>query len=241
MKTLIIKNIPHEGPGILKPLLERNGIPYDIIDLDLLDLEAGTALPDTTHYNAIFVFGGPDSANDRNSKMLSELKMIKQAVENGTPYLGICLGMQVLVKACGGGVEKNHVKEVGVKGPDGNYFTVDIFEGKEDDPLFKGLAGPLKIFHLHDETVSLPAHLELLATGKFCRNQIVKAGNNAYGIQGHFELTYEMFNEWMFTDPDLKSVDGDQIIRDFCDIYEEYRSNGERLFVNFLHIAGLIE
>jgi GMP synthase-like glutamine amidotransferase len=173
--------------------------------------------------------------------MLSELKMIKQAVENGTPYLGICLGMQVLVKACGGSVEKNHVKEAGVKGPDGNYFTVDICEGKQDDPLFRGLAGPLKIFHLHGETVSLPAHLELLATGKFCRNQIVKAGNNAYGIQGHFELTDEMFNEWMVTDPDLKSGDSDQIVRDFCDIHEEYRSNGERLFMNFLHIAGMIE
>ncbi|MDK2834361.1 MAG: hypothetical protein PWR29_992 [Methanolobus sp.] len=76
MKVLMVKNIPHEGPGILKSVLDRNGIHYDIIDLELLDFEAGPALPDPTRYKAVFVFGGPDSANDENIKMLTEIEMI---------------------------------------------------------------------------------------------------------------------------------------------------------------------
>lgn len=240
MKVLILKNIPHEGPGILKQILDRNAIRYDIIDLDLIDFKAGKSLPDPTSYNAVFVFGGPDSANDKSIRMLEELNMIELAVESGIPYLGICLGMQALVKACGGSVCKNPVKEVGTRGPDGNYFTVDICPGKEDDPLLRGLTGPLRIFHLHGETVSLPEDMELLATGKFCRHQIVKARKNAYGIQGHFELTPDMFMEWISKDPELRAGDGEKITRDFLAIYEEYRSSGERLFTGFLRAAGLI-
>lgn len=112
MKVLIVKNIPHEGPGILMHLLGRNGIHYDIIDLDLIDPATGMSLPDPAEYNAVFVFGGPDSANDKTSKMLAELEMIQQAVEKEIPYLGICLGMQALVKACGGSLFKNSVREV---------------------------------------------------------------------------------------------------------------------------------
>lgn len=241
MKALIVKNITHEGPGILKHLLDRNGVLYDIINMDHIDFETGEVLPDPTLYNAVFVFGGPDSANDRSIRMLDELKMIKLALESGIPYLGICLGMQALVKACGGSVHKSPVKEVGTRGPDGNYFTMDICPGKENDPLFRGLTDSLKIFHLHGETVSLPDNIELLATGKFCRHQIVKAGKNAYGIQGHFELIPEMFSEWMSRDIELRSGDSDGIARDFFDLYEEYRSNGERLFANFLQAAGMIE
>ncbi len=240
MKVLIVKNIPHEGPGMLKHILDRHAIRYDIIDLDLIDFRSGESLPDPTSYNAVFVFGGPESANDKSSKMLNELKMIKLAVESGIPYLGICLGMQALVKACDGSVYRNPVREVGTRGPDGNYFTVDICPGKEDDPLLRGLTGPLSIFHLHGETVSLPENMELLATGKFCRHQIVKARKNAYGIQGHFELTPDMFREWMSTDPELIAGDSEKIARDFLSIYEEYSSSGERLFTNFLQAAGLI-
>jgi hypothetical protein len=63
------------SPGFTS-FLDRNGIHYDIIDLDLLDFEAGPALPDPTRYKAVFVFGGPDSANDENIKMLTEIEMI---------------------------------------------------------------------------------------------------------------------------------------------------------------------
>jgi len=240
MKVLIVKNIPHEGPGILKSVLDRNGIHYDITDLEFLDFEAGPALPDPTRYNAVFVFGGPDSANDESSKMIAELEMIERAVRNGVPYLGICLGMQALVKACGGNVFKNEVQEVGTRGPDGRYFTMDICPQKENDPLFSGLAASLNIFHLHGETVSLPEDMELLATGKFCRHQIVKAGKNAYGIQGHLELTPEMFREWLSVDAELRSWDTERITLDFLASYDEYRNNGERLFTNFLQLAGMI-
>ncbi|MDW7732092.1 MAG: type 1 glutamine amidotransferase [Methanolobus sp.] len=235
MKVLVIKNISREGPGILKNILNENRVSYDIVDPG-----SGEDIPDPVEYSAVFVFGGPDSANDRTEKMIDELKKVRTAVENRIPYMGICLGMQVLVKACGGEVRKNDVKEVGFKGPDDEYFKVDICADREKESLFNGLGNSLKIFHLHGETVALTDEIELLATGKFCRYQIVKVGENAYGVQGHFELTPEMLDLWLENDPDLKELERDEIRNDFQMILEEYTTNAEKLFTNFLRIAGII-
>jgi GMP synthase (glutamine-hydrolysing) len=78
----------------------------------------------------------------------------------------------------------------------------------------------------------------LLAVGKFCRNQIVRIGENAYGIQCHFELTLEMFETWINEDPDLLQLDKEQLRANFATIQDEYTRVGRQLFKNFLKIAG---
>ena len=236
MGLLIVKNITREGPGILKELLLKNNINYEIVDLN-----AGEEFPEPENYSAVIVLGGPDSANDTTEKMLNELEMIRKTIDAGIPYLGICLGMQSLVKACGGSVHPNEVKEIGFRGGDGDYYSVNLKEEHTDDPLFTGLENPVKIFHLHGETVDITNEMELLATGKYCRHQIVKTGKNAYGIQGHFELTPEMFRVWLDSDPELMEMDREMLTRDFDLLADEYRNTGRKLFGNFLKIAGIIQ
>jgi len=235
MSLLLVKNITREGPGILESILKDKDITYHIADLD-----AGDSFPDPEKYSAVIVFGGPDSANDSTEKMTYELAMIKKAVDADIPYLGICLGMQTLVKACGGSVYANPVKEIGFRGEDGEIYSVDIEEEHFTDPIFRNMENQLKIFHLHGETVELPDSMQLLATGKYCRNQIVKKGNSSYGIQGHFELTREMFNIWLANDPELMELDRNTLLQDFDKIAEEYERTGYTLFSNFLWIAGLL-
>ncbi len=235
MKVLIIKNISREGPGLLQEILVKNKISYDIVDLELKE-----KIPKTDDYAAAFVFGGPDSANDNTEKMKDEITTIQKFIETEKPYLGICLGMQALVKACGGNVRKNDVHEIGWKGEDENYFSVDILDKKLSDPIFSGLESPLVIFHLHGETVDLTDDMELLATGEYCRNQIVKIGNSAYGFQGHFELTPEMFKEWIDNDPELKVLDRESLMQDLDNVYDKYQKIGTQVFTNFLKLAELI-
>ena len=244
MSLLIVKNITREGPGILEEILKENSIDFHIVDLD-----AGDMLPEPDNYSAVIVFGGPDSANDRTKKMEQELAMIKKATDLEIPYLGICLGMQALAKSCGAVIRRNEVREIGFKGEDGEYYSVSILDRYINDPLFDGLENPLKIFHLHGETADLDGlndlsdlndNIELLATGKYCKNQIIKVGKNAYGIQGHFELTPEMFEVWLNNDPELMELDRDMLVQDFDELAEEYRNNGHILFTNFLKIAGLL-
>ncbi len=232
-EILIVKNIPREGPGLLEEELKNHNIKYTIIDLD-----QGENFPSPENYGAVVVFGGPDSANDKNSKIKNELTRIQETIKSNIPYLGICLGFQTLVKAVGGKVVKSTVKEVGFIDPEGNNFNIELTNEGRKDQLFKGLDNSFKVFHLHGETVELTENMILLATGKFCNNQIAKIGTNAYGIQCHFELTPEMFETWTNTDLDLLQLDKNQLKTDFETIHEDYTKIGRQLFRNFLDIAG---
>lgn len=232
-KILIVKNITREGPGLLEDVLKKRGIKYSIVDLNQKQI-----FPPVENYDALVVLGGPDSANDDNSKMDNELTRIREARVANIPYLGICLGLQTLVKASGGKVVKNPVKEIGFRDPENNRFTVELTTAGKRDPLFAGLDHAFKVFHLHYDTVELTKDMVLLATGKFCKNQVVRIGSNAYGTQCHFELTPKMFETWINEDPDLLKLDKKKLWADFESTKKEYIQVGHKLFQNFLKIAG---
>jgi GMP synthase-like glutamine amidotransferase len=232
-ELLIIKNITREGPGLLEGVLKDEGVIFDVVDLDKSD-----ALPKLNDYKALVVLGGPDSANDETDKMTTELAYIRQALAAHKPYLGICLGLQTLVKAAGGNVVKG-AKEVGFIDQDGNQHTVQVTDEAEDDPLLAGLPKELDVFQLHGETVELAPDMTLLASGKFCQNQIIKVADRAYGIQSHFELTPEMLSIWAAQDPDLVPIGNTKLQADFAAIEQSYKNIGETLLKNFLRIAGL--
>jgi GMP synthase (glutamine-hydrolysing) len=234
-EILIIKNITREGPGIIEQILKDNGIKYSITDFS-----PGNFAKPLKNYGAVVVLGGPDSANDKNKKMEGELVFISEVLKAKIPYLGICLGLQTLVKTAGGKVVESPVKEIGFRDPEGDLFNVELTDYGKNDPLFNGMADSFNVFQLHGETVVLKDNIRLLATGKYCRNQIVKTGHNAYGIQCHFELTPEMFEDWINEDPDLKLLDKKRLWTDYELMKEEYSLTGNQLFHNFLKIAGLI-
>jgi len=231
-KVLILKNSPREGLGLLEEVLKRRGIGCDVVELD-----RGQAIPDLDGFSAMVVLGGPDSANDSTGKILAELRGIRVCLDRGIPYLGICLGMQALVKAAGGKVVKSAVKEVGFRDAEGRQFEVMLTKDGRGDRLFAGLGDRFRIFQLHGEMVELIAGMKLLGTGKWCRSQVVKVGDCAYGIQGHFELTPEMLHVWAEEDADLSRLDREVLVSDFAKLKDEYTVTGERLFENFVDIA----
>lgn len=233
-RILVVQNVTRERLGLLEQVLRERGAVWDIADLD-----AGDPFPDALPYDALIVFGGPDSANDATTKMIAELERIRAAALAGMPYLGVCLGMQALVKALGGRVIPSPVREIGWRNPDGELNAVALTEQGLRDPLFAGLESPFVIFQLHGETVELSPEMALLAQGRFCRNQVIRARDRAYGIQGHFELTPRMFSEWLEEDADLKILDRCQLQRDYESVKEEYERVGLALFRNFLDIAGI--
>lgn len=220
---------------MLEGLLKANNIDYDAVEL-----ERGDSLPEASGYDAVFVFGGPSSANDQSTKMQQELAWVKKVLEYKIPYMGICLGMQVLAKASGGTVIPNKVKEIGWYYTNKTYFEVLLTEEGKADPLFAGLPDRLKIFHLHGETVEMTEEMKLLAYGLTCRNQAVKVGENAYGIQGHFELDRPMFETWVTEDPELKQASKYELEKGYQGAFSEYEQNGKTIFTNFLKISKLI-
>jgi len=232
-EILIVQNITREDAGLLLEILKDRNLKTRVIDLSL-----GERADSIAKYAAVIVLGGPDSANDDSPKMRYELDLIRQVLSAGIPYLGICLGLQTLVKAAGGEVVKNPVPERGFRDPQGLYNNVMLTEPGRRDRLFEGIDECFNVFHLHGETIILTEKMELLAEGKYCRNQIIKAAHNVYGIQCHFELTSGMLETWIREDPDLQKLDPEQLRSDFTDAETKYAATGISLFSNFLKIAG---
>ena len=234
-RLLILKNAAREGPGLLADVLRDRGIGCEVVEL-----EQGERPPGLDGFGALVVLGGPASANDDDDVMRGELALIRDALARGLPCLGICLGLQALVKAAGGGVVPGPSKEIGFRGPDGEMFTVELTEEGRTDPLFKGLDGAFPVFQLHGETVELSPDMQLLASGRSCRNQVVRVAPRAYGAQCHFELTPEMLGVWVDEDPDLRGLDAEELLGEFRAIKYRYNRVGRRLLHNFIELSGLL-
>ena len=233
--VLIIKNMGHEGPGLLEEMLVENDILSTIIDLN-----AGDAFPTAAGFDAMIVMGGEDSANDETPKMKTEILRIRDAIDQKIPYFGVCLGLQTLVKAAGGIVKKNEVREVAFRDQEGNYFSVETMDEGKQDPIMKGLPENVAMFHLHGETVGLTPAMTLLASGKWCRNQIVRVAPRMYGMQGHLELTDTMFHDWCQKNDWLRECDQEALKRDWNEQKAQLGQSIRTFFGNFLRIANLI-
>lgn len=229
---LIVKNIEREGPGAFGEVAERSGIGTEVI-------EAGGTLPDPRGYRAMVVLGGPASANESTPTMHAELARVAEAVAAGIPYLGICLGLQVLVKAAGGSVIENPVEEVGFTDPGGEPYQVELTAEGRADPLLAGLPSTIPVFQLHGETVEPADGMSVLATGRHCHVQVLRAGSCAYGIQGHVELTERMLDRWAREDPSLRPLGPERLASQFAEVADVHRRTAEQIFENFLQIAGL--
>lgn len=235
-KLLIVQNISHEGPGILANLLKEHGIGFE-----LCDLSKGEAAPDPAGFAGMVVLGGPQSANDPTPQINGELALIDKALDAGVPYLGICLGLQLLVKASGGSVVKCRRQEIGFREPDGEPFMVELTSEGKRDALFCGMPNRLRVFQLHGETVQLTGGMTLLASGRGCPNQVVRVSSNAWGLQCHFEMTPTMFESWLGIDADLKAMNRDELLAEFKTISAEYAETGRSILLNFLAVTGLVK
>ena len=230
---LIVKNSAPVGPGLIERVLAEHDITYDTVDVS-----QGQALPPFADYRAVIVLGGPVSAND--PKLTAELAQIKSAVDRGIPFLGVCLGLQLLVKAAGGRVVPAARAEAGFFDASGRPFVVQpTLEGLAD-PLFAGLSDSMQVLQSHADTVELGPNMQLLATSQNCPNQVVKVGVNAYGIQSHFELTEPMLHAWAEELPLLQPIGAEKLLDTFARQRATYTIAGLALFRNFLGIAGFV-
>ncbi len=221
---LIIQNITREQAGLIEVVFNEQDIPFHI-----LDLSKESVIPSKLEeYSGVVMMGGPDSANDTTPKMQNALQLAKQALDLQLPYLGICLGHQVLAKAAGGRVVRSPVKEVGWN------YTIQITPTGLISPLLKDLPTPLPVFQLHGEMVITTPEMQILASGEDCPVHIIQCGSAAYGLQCHLELTDVLYQIWLDQDPDLRALNRSQLEQAWQTAKVEYTTHGKQLIHNWL-------
>jgi len=195
-QIVIIKHTESEGPGSIADHFRNTAF-----DLRTVELGKGEPLPaDLSEVAAVIAMGGPMNVYEEEKYpfLKSEDLFLTEVLRLEMPFLGICLGAQLLAKACGAAVKKAPAKELG-------WCEISMTESADRDILFRGLDKKLEVFQWHEDTFGLPDNGVLLASAEVCRHQAFRAGKNAYGLQFHIEVTPDMIWSWFKGDETVRN------------------------------------
>jgi GMP synthase (glutamine-hydrolysing) len=127
---------------------------------------------------------------DTYPNLVTEVEIIREAVDRDMSVLGICLGAQLLAKALGGTVSRNAKREIG-------WHDVEMTEAGLVDPVLSTFAPTQEVFQWHEDGISLPPEVEVLASSAASPVQAFRHGEHAYGFQFHLEVSRPLIERWL--------------------------------------------
>ena len=200
MNIIVLQHINIEDPGYIKDLMIDDGVKITTIELD-----EGEKIPNNlSSFDAMFCMGGPmDTWMEKDYPwLIDEKKSIKEFVVNlKKPYLGFCLGCQLLGEVTGGKVVRSNVPEIGM-------MNINFFNNKKNDLLFSSFPNNITSLQWHSyEVKDLEKNndITLIASSPETKYQIFRYQNHAYGIQFHIEVKKTTVGEWGCV-PEYKSA-----------------------------------
>ncbi len=166
----------------------------------------GEAVPDQADFDALVVFGGAemlstDLEKPKTAYLRQEIDLVARWLAEDKPFLGFCLGGQIMAAALGAKVAPHEegLNQIG-------YFRVDpTNEGRDFLPE------PLKVYQWHQEGFDLPRDAIRLATDGDFPNQAIRRGK-AFGLQFHPEVDASMYRHWIAEVPDALTRPGAQSV-----------------------------
>ena len=191
MKIIILQHIACETPGYIKDLMIKEGV-----DITTIQLDEGIKIPqDISIFDGMFCMGGPmDTWMEKDYPWLKEeKKRIKEfVIDLEKPFLGFCLGCQLLGEVVGGHVIQSSLPEIGM-------MDINLLEEKKSDIIFSEFPNSLKALQWHSYEVSGLENnkdITLLGSSPLTKYQIFKYKHHAYGIQFHIEVKNNTVSDW---------------------------------------------
>jgi GMP synthase (glutamine-hydrolysing) len=227
---LVFQHDPLGGLGIFEQVLERYNVGFR--QVRLYEGAVPTELWDEV--GALLILCGPMAVHDEDRYPFLRLEktIIRTAVKEGIPTLGICLGAQLIAAATGAEVYHGNIQEIG-------WFPISVTLDGQMDPLLGYLPSKPTVFQWHGDGFDLPKGAKRLASSHYYHNQAFRLGKNIYGLQFHLEATPIMIERWInqrgkelaqipYISPDKIQVDTDSYS-------SNSKYNAERFFSEFLH------
>jgi GMP synthase-like glutamine amidotransferase len=235
VRLLVLQHISCEHPGVFSEVIEERGVEAVPVEVD-----EGQPLPDWRDFDAVLAMGGPMGAYEEGEHpwLVPEKELLREAADEGRPILGVCLGVQLLASALGAKVGPMESAEVGL-------LPVQLTEEGRADPLFAGMPEPLVSLQWHGDTFELPEGAALLASSPAAPHQAFRAGEAAYGVQFHLEVTPRMADEWAEVPAYRDSLAatlgperGAEFLAEVKNRAEELRPGARRLMENWLDLSA---
>ena len=232
-RILVFQHMEAGHPGIFGALLRQDGIASQAVRLDL-----GEPVADLDSFDALWVMGGPQDVWQEAEYpwLVNEKAAIREAVlGRRMPYLGFCLGHQLLADALGGDVAPAAQPEIGV-------YEVTLCAGAARQPLFAGLSERVRFLQWHRAEVRRPPDgARVLATSPKCAIQALAVGEHAFGLQCHAELDQAILDRWLgmpAVAADLRRTLGRgapaRLAADVRAHMPEFNRAARQLYVNFM-------
>jgi GMP synthase-like glutamine amidotransferase len=228
-EVLVFQHDPFEDLGFFAEVLEKQGAEYRVVRLFHGEMPA----EELENVSALIVLGGPMSVDEEESFpfLRWEKRIIRAAIDEAVPILGVCFGAQLIAAALGTQVFHGSVREIG-------WTPISITPHGQVDSLLGYLPENATVFQWHSDGFELPAGAIRLASSTHYSTQAFRVGKTIYGLQFHLEVTPRMIERWI----DERSKDlalaphvfPDKILADTHSYAPTLKYYGERFLSEFV-------
>jgi GMP synthase (glutamine-hydrolysing) len=235
-RLLVFQHVAAEPLGTLDALIRARGhrIRFHNFERD------PDAKPTVDRYKGLIVLGGTMNVEDQHRRphLKTEMLAIEQALAQGKPVLGICLGAQLLAHVLGAPVRRHQVDEIG-------WYDLNATRAGRDDAVLGTIGECQQVFQWHSYTYDLPKSAVQLARTATCEQQAFRYGANAYGFQFHLEADAALIDRWLRTPAFREQLAGagrdaaeNAIRAATAAVMREAQQSAASVFNNFLDLIG---